>query len=235
MVSLLALLPFGASGAVISWGSTGQLYTGNAADESFISTNGTLVEAVNGGGTTETANGVTFTGFVGANGTADTSPGGFITVNGAITNANAFTQAEFGNNAVGNLIHSALWSADRVILNNLIVGNLYEIQILMNDARGNRSVNFIGGVGDGTLSGTPAANLLLNNSPADGSAPVLPQSNAGDFITGTFTADATSQSFDVYGTNSGNVANLAIGDSRAHVNALQLRTDSLTPGILMSL
>ena len=78
------------------------------------------------------------------------------------------------------------------------------------------------GYGDGVNAG-PAVVLELNNSPTNAGTATAPATEAGDFVIGTFIADATTQSFDVFGTNTGNIDNLVTTDSRAHVNAIQLR------------
>ena len=66
-----------------------------------------------------------------------------------------------------------------------------------------------------------------NSSPADGSAPVPPDTNVGQTLIGTFTAASTSLTFECFGTNSGDPANLNNGDSRGQINGLQLR--DITP------
>lgn len=220
MIGMSSLLP----AAPITWETSVQMYQGGTV-ETFVSTNGIGLIALNGTVATgnATVNGVT---FIGANTdvTVTGSEGHTIVVVAGTGHNNAFQDGEFDGNAeITNLIGSGIYGADSVTFGGLTPGEEYQIQLFGNDARGNRSTNYIGGVGDGTGSITAAATLLLNNSPADGSAPVAPQTNAGDYIIGTFTADAATQSFNVFGTNSGDVANLSIGDGRAHVNAIQLR------------
>ena len=145
-------------------------------------------------------------------------------------NANAFTQGEFagGTAGVGDLIESGIWGAQGVTLTGLTSGDDYLIQILANDARGNRSDNFIAAYGDGTGTGGPASSpVLLNNQPnAGGDGPTGSGGTTGQFIIGTFTADAAEQTFLSFGTNSGNIGSLGNGDSRAHFNAIQLRNVS---------
>lgn len=220
MIGLSSLLP----AAPITWETSVQMYQGSAV-ETFVSTKGIALVALNGtiDSGDATVNGVT---FIGANTdvTVTGAGGESIIVNAGIGNNSAFGGGEFAGNAeITNLIGSAIWQADSVTLGGLTIGEEYQIQLFGNDARGNRSTNYIGGVGDGTGSATATGTLLLNNSPADGSAPVDPQTNAGDSIIGTFIADAATQSFNTFGTNSGVIDNLGLGDSRAHVNAIQLR------------
>lgn len=227
-----------AQAQLIDWQTSVQMFQGDAADESWISTNGTLVDAVNGGSAIDaTVNGVLFEAFPGsgfdANGdpvTGDghvtTSTAGFITVNDSNTNDGAFQTGEFGAGPVGDLIDSGLWSTNSVTLNNLTVGNTYEIQLINNDARGNRTIDFQAGYGIGDGSG-PVGLLQLNNSPLDDPdtgeqvPPTFPETNVGDFLIGTFTADSDSLTFECFGTNSGGTLNP--GDSRAQINGLQLR------------
>lgn len=218
--------------ATISWDSSVQMFQGSTV-ETFVSTTGSSVVALNGTGDAAngnvTVNGVSFS--QAAQGTTVTGAlGATVTVSAGNIHNSAFGDGEFNSNAaIYHLIQGAIYNTSAVSFGGLTIGNEYQIQLFMNDARGNRSTNFIGGVGNGTGAGGVAATLQLNNSPADGSAPVAPQTDAGDSIIGTFIADAATQSFDVYGTNSGNVANLGIGDSRAHVNAVQLRDITAVP------
>lgn len=209
--------------AQIIWEPSVKTYQGNASDESLVSANGRLLDAINGGSAiSETINGVLFSGVAGltsSDGQSVTTPAGFITVNGTNANDGAFQAGEFSGTAVGRLLDSALWAANSVTLSGLIIGEDYEIQIFSNDARGNRSTNFRGGYGDGT-GGGPVGLLQLNNSNTNGTL-TFPETNVGDYIIGTFTADAATQSFECFGTNSGGTLNL--GDSRAQINGLQLR------------
>ena len=219
MIGLSSLLP----AAPITWDESVQMYQGSSV-ETFVSTKGIALVALNGtiDSGDATVNGVTFIG-ADTDVTVTGAGGESIVVNAGIGNNNAFQDGEFDGNAeITNLIGSGIWQADSVTLGGLTIGEEYQIQLFGNDARGNRTTNYIGGVGDGVGSATAVATYLLNNSPTDG-APTLPQTEVGDSIIGTFIADAATQSFNVFGTNSGVVENLGIGDSRAHVNAIQLR------------
>ena len=103
------------------------------------------------------------------------------------------------------------------------------------------------GFGDGSGSTAPVAISDLNNSPPgtmlvpdpmdptgmtmiNGLIPaVFPQTEAGDFIIGTFTATGTSLTFNVFGSNVAPVDDPATfnagstGDGRAQINGVQLR------------
>ena len=229
--ALCSLIASNAGAALISWGTPTDMFSGDANDASFISTNGVLVDAVNGGGTTVTVNGTEFTGVTG------TQAGGQNLVSGNFSflnhndNGSAFGQGEFGGGTadVGTLIQSGIWGAQGVTLTGLTIGNDYEVQILGNDARGNRSDNFMAGYGDGSGSGTPASGVVLLNNQlnANGDGPAGSGGTTGQYIIGTFTADATEQTFLSYGTNSGNIGSLNNGDSRAHFNAIQLRNTTV--------
>ena len=233
-----------AQNAMITWQAPQNLSDGvDFTDESFISNNGSLVSALNPGGAAGdiTANGITFVAMP-SNGvtTADqnlTSADGVfaftlhnindVAFQAGNSNANSM---EFEGTAVGDLIRGGLWSVDTITINNLTPGNDYEIQILGNDARSSRSTAFLCGYGDGVNLGTAAVIMELNNSPDNTATTTAPATEVGDFVIGTFTANAPTQTFEVFGTNSGDVANLGLGDSRAHVNAIQLRdVTSLTP------
>lgn len=222
LIGLSSLLP----AAQITWQESVQAYQGDAADETFVSGKGLFIDAVNGGSAVdEIANGVLFSGIAGLTNTGGdgqtvTTPGGFITVNGTNANDGAFGAGEFGGDtSVGRLLDSAFWAADGVTLSGLTIGEVYEVQIFGNDARSNRQTNYLAGFGDGTQSG-PVGLLQLNNSNLDGSK-TFPETDAGDYIIGTFTADAATQSFECFGTNNG--GDQTLGNSRAHINALQLR------------
>ncbi|MDB0068295.1 PEP-CTERM sorting domain-containing protein [Akkermansiaceae bacterium] len=228
--ALCSVMASNAGAALITWQNAVNMFSGDANDASFISTNGVLVDAANGGGTTVTVNGVLFSGITG------TQSGGQNLVSGNFSflnhndNGSAFGQGGFsgGTADVGTLIQSAIWGAQGVTLTGLTSGNVYEIQILTNDARNNRSDNFISGYGDGVNAGSPAVIAIMNNQPnATGDGPTGTGDNSGQYVIGTFTADATTQTFESFGTNSGVVGNLTLNDSRAQFNGIQLRNLSI--------
>lgn len=224
-VALLAFSPAAASAATINWQPSVNMYQGSTV-ETFVHKAGDSLVGFNGTPDTAngnvTVNGVPFTQQVN-NGTVVGSGGESITVNGNEVNGNAFQDGEFSSNAaIFHLIQGGVWQATSVDLGGLTIGQEYVVQVFTNDARSSRNSNFISGFGDGSATG-PVGISALNNSPPGGAADDA-NPEAGDSIIGTFIADAVTQSFEVFGTNSGDLNNLAQGDSRAHVNAIQLRT-----------
>ncbi|MGC8553825.1 MAG: hypothetical protein ACP5O7_13345 [Phycisphaerae bacterium] len=205
-----------ANAALITWSP--------AADVSApadVSTTGTLVEAYSfsnatGAATSPDVNGVTFTGVAatgknsvsfGSNGDtlAATNPGtsnvdgynGFLYPS-AITDTgyrSLLTSAAYeSTNTTGGVL--------TLTLNSLTVGSTYQFEMWVNDSRSssvssfnngkNRSVN----VYPGTSS---SDNVILKyQTPADTST----TNYGGQFATGTFTADATSEAISIVGETS---------------------------------
>ncbi|MFW2386331.1 MAG: LamG-like jellyroll fold domain-containing protein [Akkermansiaceae bacterium] len=222
MIGLSSLLP----AAQITWETPMNMFSGDANDASFVSTSGVFIDAVNGGGIDATVNGILFTGVAGTATDGQNLSSANFSFTNHNDNAGAFGQGEFagGTAGVGDLIQSAFWRLESVTMSGLTVGDEYQVQILANDARGNRSDNFMVGYGDGLGGATAAVFGILNNQAnANGDGPAGTGGATGQYFIGTFIADAATQSFNVFGTNSGTIANLGLGDSRAHVNAIQLR------------
>ena len=229
----LGVVAMGATAAqaqTIIWQTSVDLFAGgNNAD--FVSTNGTLANAINYTDNLDTAFSPTLNGvdFVAANaaGTVTGVTGETITLASSSDNTGAFGDGAFtGNTPIFNLLSSGAFNIASVTLDDLVVGNTYEIQIFSHDARNSRS-NAATGFGDGTGSG-PVGLLDLNNNAAninDGTA------GTGDFIIGTFTATQTSIAFGVYGdadiTDNGGVPNFATANSQSAINAIQLRTTAV--------
>lgn len=222
------------SAAVISWQSSVDMYDGSNSD-AFVDNVGTSVIAVNpssGSHGDITLNGVT---FVAANLTA---LNGGVTSNGVTYTSTQPSQngpTTFGDGAfssngdIFNVLSGASWSPGTQTFSGLTVGDTYSIQIFSNDARNGRNSNFVAVFSDGTQSvadsmaaGTAGFNQLDNRSPDNGSG-----NAGGDYIIGTFTADATTQSFDASGsTNGGSSLNSV---DRAQINGIQLRNISVIP------
>ena len=231
-----------AHSAIITWQPSVNL-TASGINDTFVSTNGMGVLAFNGAGSTTTLNGVEFTGYYDGNGGpypespnfshsegGATVAGDFINANGSTT----FGAGEFAGNAdIFEVIGGALWNSSQIDLTGLTAGNVYEMQIIVNDARGGtgagtRDTAWEVGVSDGVNNtiGVHAISAVadLNNRPFNVSAdPNL----AGDYIIGTFTADAGgAQSFSLVATRAGftpgdTLTNGSIG--QAQFNAFQLR------------
>ncbi|MDB4142275.1 LamG domain-containing protein [Akkermansiaceae bacterium] len=222
LIGLSSLLP----AAQITWQPPVNMFSGDANDASFVSASGVFIDAVNGGGVDTTVNGTLFTGLVGSQTGGQNLTSGSFSFANHNDNGGAFGEGEFagGTAGVGALIQSGLWGVDSVTMSGLTIGDEYEIQLLANDARGNRSDNYMIAVGDGATTLVPDTIGILNNQPnAAGDGPTGTGGATGQYFLGTFTADAETQTFEVFGTNSGIIANLGLGDSRAHVNAIQLR------------
>ncbi|MDB4618167.1 hypothetical protein OAG53_00680 [Akkermansiaceae bacterium] len=225
MIGLSSLLP----AAQITWETSVDMYQGVVSD-AFVNNNSESLIAVNpsaGSVGDITLNGVTFieadlatiNAGVTANGITFSSDS--LNLNGPGTFA---TGALGGNADIGNLITGALWGVQSATFSGLTVGAEYSIQIFGNDARGGRHSNFVTILSDGTQSvdesitaGTAGFNQLDNRDPANASLGHA----SGDSITGTFIADATTQSFDLAGSNNGGTS--ANNGGRTQINGIQLR------------
>jgi hypothetical protein len=195
ILSLITGIGLTAQAATINWDSTPTTISG----DSDVSTNGVSLWAYSLGdapASTLTVNGVDFTGSL-----ADF---GEDTANLRHT-MNASTGSAYFKNAAPintlsaiyqDILESGVYGGDLsagITLTNLTVGTEYEVQFWLNDSRSSA----VGKVA--TISDT-AITLDLNSTDADG--------GVGQFIKGTFFADATSQSF---------------GLSFNQLNAIQLR------------
>ena len=101
-------------------------------------------------------------------------------------------------------------------LGGLTIGDTYEVQGFANDARSNRDDGFVTRLGNG--QGGFGVELALNNQPNG--------DRAGDFGIGTFTADATTQTFELAGFTNGSDS-----AGRIQINAIQLR--NVEPVVLL--
>lgn len=239
--------------AQITWEPSVNLFQG-MTEQTFVDTTGELAVALNGSAETivenldPTVNGVTFVNT--SVGTAVTGPNGqSITLNGGTDNVGSFGDGEFtGDTDIFHLLRGATFGVESVTLGGLVVGNDYRIQVFTNDARNNRTLLFQTGFGDGTGSTAPVGISDLNNSPVGSMVdpntgnnvpitPVFPETSAGDSIIGTFTADATSLTFVVFGSNT-DPANFTVSteetiNGRAQINGIQLRdVTEMVPEVL---
>ena len=231
MAIALGVVAMGASSHAdtISWSPSVDLFAGGNND-AFVSTNGTLANAINY--TTDTALSPTLNGvqFVGANNNqvAVTGvTGETIVLTSGGDNTGAFGDGAFSSQGnIFDLLRSGAFNIQGVTLGNLVVGNTYEIQIFSHDGRSSRS-NAAAGFGDGNETG-PVGTLDLNNSDTNITAGT---NGTGDFIIGTFTAAATTKTFQVFGdaniTDNGGVPNFGSGNSQSAINAIQLRTTAV--------
>ncbi|MGJ8697535.1 MAG: LamG-like jellyroll fold domain-containing protein [Verrucomicrobiaceae bacterium] len=225
MIGLSSLLP----AAQITWETSVDMYQG-AVTDSFVNNNSQSLIAVNpstGAVGDITLNGVV---FLEAN-LAEINAG--VTANGVTFSSNAFelngpgtfaTGALAGDANIGNMITGALWNVQTITFSGLTVGAEYSIQVFGNDARNGRHSNYVTVFSDGTQSVddsmvalTAGFNQLDNRDPTNAAVGHA----SGDSVTGTFIADATSQSFDIAGSNNGGTSLNSGG--RAQINGIQLR------------
>ena len=204
--------------AEITWGIPATI-----TEDANVSNNGEIRVAINAAGTDVTVNGVTFVGLDSAPTVATSALPFTSTINNQ--NANVFQRGALIDDPaaddISDLIFGGFFGTSTAptaitTFTDLVVGQDYEIQVFANDARGDRD-NFLTRLDNGLDATDPlflidAVTLSLANE-ADGT-------NQGDFVTGTFTADATTQSFGQQGTLD-DFANF--NNSRIQINAIQLR------------
>jgi len=106
------------------------------------------------------------------------------------------------------MVGAASGDSATVTLSGLSIGVSYEIQIFSSDARTNRDDGYVTSLDNG--AGGTGVDLQLNNLPFG--------RFADDFGVGRFTADGTTQTFNMTGLLNGNSSS-----SRIQANAIQLR------------
>ncbi len=203
-----ALLAGSAQAGLVNW-----MVSGNVTGEADVSLNGTAAAAVNvGGSTAEVINGVTFA--ADDNLPDGVNPGGSVTVNGYTfhlpylnaVNANFWTGADpGGSSAYNTALDSARFNPAggdtvTITIEGLTVGYVYEVQIWYVETR-----TGFDGAADRTSKWTAGNEVTLDGNGDGGS----------QWVIGTFTADATTQTF-INGPQSGN--------SIVQLNMIQLRT-----------
>lgn len=189
-----------ARAGLITWG-TAQQITGDAD----VSTNGVSDRAylfAGASGPTATINGVTFSEFSDQATDTTTFTG---SANGAFGSSNppySSLSTEYKSVLANGFFNLVTGTDATLTLNNLTVGTPYEIQVWVNDSRGfDRSE---------TVSGSPT--LVFNTTLSDG--------GLGQFVIGTFVADASSQLL---------TFSPATDSSVAQINGLQLRSIAAVP------
>jgi len=205
LASSLAALGLSSSQAatVISTGLATRI-----SGESDISTNGTLLSSINFSGSDQIVNGVTF------HSTTNSS----VTTSGTInTSAFAIGPAPFNTLSVAyrGLLQGASFIADNsfvIGLNDLVVGQAYELQIFAHDARGTVAGDNGGARTTFVEIGGSSVELDLNGNPGNG--------GVGEFVIFEFTADAVTENVTVSAGSS--ASGSGIGPS-GQFNALQLR------------
>ena len=161
-----------AIGATVTWNAPVTI-----AGDSDVSTTGSLVNAFTfASGNVATVNGVNFLPFsISAN---TTTFGGSNSPFGTGNAPFSSLSSSYQNAITGGLFNGG--GTDSVTLNNLTVGHTYQVQIWADDSRSCCSSR------TETVAGNNSPTLAYNNTAAAG--------GVGQFVTGTFTANSTSQS-----------------------------------------
>jgi hypothetical protein len=217
LAALLGLITASSDAAPVTWNAPT-----NIAGDSDVSTNGTLVAAYNFGDSggnvlPTTVNGVTFQAFS-IDGLSSTYTVGNFTLKNIDTFENiAATPTTLSQSLSAPyttlLTSAALLKADRVItltMAGLVVGQMYEVQLWVNDSGQDPSF-FSTSVYDGEANGEslyPGDNGI-GAGPNQSNLPPTP----GQYVIGTFTANATSQDIEMIS-----------GEVNGIVNGVQLRT-----------
>ena len=181
--ALLLMLATTAVAAPITWGPVKDI-----SADSDVSTNGVLVKAVCKATSNPVVNGVTFTpaysgdSLSGQN--ASGAAAGALPVGGGISSSYAAMLS-------GNDYSTTAGATLTLMLNGLTVGQHYEVQFWANDSDASS-------LGKQTVKSSGALDswvvLNMNTTGEDG--------GKGQFATGTFTADATSQQVNITGSGS---------------------------------
>ncbi len=174
-----------------------------------VNTNGVSVFAYTGGAAA-TVNGVPFTQTIAASmnnhylqlaGLTGYSANAFTTT----SNNFASLSAEYKNILIGGAFDSG-GNVATITLKNLVVGRNYTVQFWINDPRsGDVATRYV------LLDGT-TTEIHYNNTDLEG--------GVGAYVIGTFTADATTQSFTLDGA-------ATVGAASTQLNAIQLRVEPL--------
>jgi hypothetical protein len=204
--------------AGITWGSAT-----NIANDGDVDTTGTLVYAYNFGSgssaTTQTVNGVTFSPFV-IQDFANSQTTGNVTVSesdgylvsdlnvGSVSSPFSGLTASY-RSLLSSEVYSSNFATMRVDLGGLTPGDSYRLQWWTNDSAMTNSPG--GNFFDSVIGGGSAGSVTLatNTSRAVG--------GLGQYVIGTFTANAVTESFTLVGTGT-STYNFPL------LNALQLRT-----------
>lgn len=177
----------------------------NMTADNNVSTTGSLVYAYNWTAAARTVNGVTFAVGSSPNSGTNLTLAGLPTVNntaftigsGDFNNLSAAYKALVVGSAYGSTATTAT-----VTMNNLVVGSKYVVQAWVSDPRGGSIATRIQTIAS---AGGNSQSFDFNSTNAGG--------GVGQFVIGTFTADATTQSFTLAST----------GTNLPQLNALQLR------------
>ena len=252
--------------AQINWSpAVGLLDGGDNAN--FISQNGTFVLGVAPGGVSDVAGGVVATvgtaEFLNTGQTENstlteplTSTQNGVTFSAEFTRVQtpSFGAGEFSDPVARSLIAPGAWQhpynpeVPTVTFSGLTAGDTYEIQVIVNDARGNRSAIWQQAFTNGSDDLVATIANLSNRDPNGDLGGVVDAT--GDFVIGTFVADASGiQTFSCSATRGVNLpqdqfivgesidisANKPAGAnvaSTTQINALQLRNLSVGDVVL---
>jgi predicted secreted protein len=185
-----------AKAAVINWGSPVTI-----SGTTDIDTVGTLFQASNFAGSATTVNGVLFDAFNVADGNGTVGNIGITGGQNITTFGEGGPATAYGSlpSEYQELLKTGIIFGATVTIQNLTIGVDYLIQFMANDSRLATASQ------DRTVSlNTNQVTLDINSTNAEG--------GVGQWVRGTFTADATTQSFTVDGS------------SHAYSNAMQVRT-----------
>ena len=207
MAASIAMMPGSANAAPITWGTATTI-----VDDLDVSTTGTFQYAYHWASGDQTVNGVTFTGT-----TSLSAGGGDVGLSGFDANYFAFTSASNPFASLSTAYQATLAGSNynsgatvTVTLNNLTVGNQYAAQVWIEDARNEPNSRFA------TLTSVSGNSVILdfNSTGASG--------ELGQYSIGTFTANATTQTFTIAPSAGGS----------AQLNALQVRDLGATTATL---
>ena len=180
-----AFIAVQAGASIITWGSPTFMAGGDGTLD--VHTNGTLVASINAGGSAVTVAGVPFN--------AQTSSA--ITIIGRVANFQSSTVTPALDADYLTLLNPGIYWTSQIGLNNLIIGHEYGVQIWSSDSRENAALANRTTI----LTAGNAVTLLQNNG----------QGTLGQWVVGTFTANATSQT-------------ISTGPNTLVINAVQLRS-----------
>jgi len=179
LISLLAISVVPA--AQINWGATGAF-----TDNSVLVLAGAVSNEVygvdfGGSGAQTTANGYTFDDY--GSGNVSIAGGGFGLYGGYLTGG-----ATTGDGSLDAILTFGLYggTANTGTLNNLTVGQTYNVLALLDDTRGAAAGGTTFTTTDGVSTSPTQAYAFANGSPS-----------VGGYIMGTFTADSTTQAYSV--------------------------------------
>jgi hypothetical protein len=196
VLSLLAAAAGPASASTITWGPASDTMGPTA-----ISTTGTLLKAFDSGGAGATVNGVTFA-------AGETAGDDVIFPRSPYSSYfYAFDDnADLGDVGLDALLRTGAYAqpiggpgTEAISISGLSIGTQYELQFFFMDQRGsyNSPPQGCRGCNDRTVTFSSGSNSVTLDADPDNDSSAAP---FGQFVIGYFTADATSQGFDISGS-----------------------------------